>query len=751
MATPQDNSNQQEANRLLSEYYDISLGLNEILRENIRNQGQRTAAERQQLKSSNDLLRSLQNQRQDLSKLKDLDREILKNKKLLSKAQLDLNSLTSNLLPDQKKLVQSYAQSAVELGDLAAKQASLVEQGLHIAANAAEYQKLNQEIFDLEQARQTNFEGLAEGEERKAAALAAQIALVDSQNAKLKEQRELVKKALAAYGPLAGIAEALKDLPIIGSGFAQGLNAANQEIEDLIAEGKQLGKDFQASDILVKNLADSIQKVAFAFLLKQLLDLNKALVETNRTLGLSKMQMLGLEYELRAASTLAGEFGVVLKDQLQTIQDINKQTGLLGTILTTKNITAVSALREQLGLSAEAATQLGLISGINGTTAQTVAENVYDTVNAFNQVNKTALSARTTLEQVATTSKTIGAYFMFNTNELTKAVVEAQKLGLTLEEVNGIASNLLQFESSISAELEAELFLGKNINLERARQFALTNDLAGLSKELSQNESVRAAFASNNRFAIEKTAAALGMSVDQMSKLFYQQELVRMGAESFRAAYGDQNLEAAKQLDIQQRMERAFMSLGEAILPLVEALATISPLIEGIGMIMGVIALSYIPTMATGFLRMISPLATLVGLNTANAAASLSTLGATTLGVGLALVAPMIAGAISSMTSAVSQAKEVNDAYFPSDGSNVLTGPAGTFKFNKNDNIVASTNDIPVTGQGQNSNTTAVSMEETNKLLKNLIAVQNTPKQLVSTNGEAFGRVAQMDYVRTGG
>ena len=39
-----------------------------------------------------------------------------------------------------------------------------------------------------------------------------------------------------------------------------------------------------------------------------------------------------------------------------------------------------------------------------------------------------------------------------------------QELGLNLDQVDVIAASLLDFESSIASELEAELLLGKNIN-----------------------------------------------------------------------------------------------------------------------------------------------------------------------------------------------------------------------------------------------------------------------------------------------
>ena len=54
-----------------------------------------------------------------------------------------------------------------------------------------------------------------------------------------------------------------------------------------------------------------------------------------------------------------------------------------------------------------------------------------------------------------------------------------------MQDLASISSNLLNFQSSIEAELTAELFIGKQLNLERARYFALTNNITGLMDEIN--------------------------------------------------------------------------------------------------------------------------------------------------------------------------------------------------------------------------------------------------------------------------
>ena len=56
--------------------------------------------------------------------------------------------------------------------------------------------------------------------------------------------------------------------------------------------------------------------------------------------------------------------------------------------------------------------------------------------------------------------------------EIAKAVTQAKLLGAEIKDIADASKQLLQFESSIEAELEAELLTGKQLNLERARSAA---------------------------------------------------------------------------------------------------------------------------------------------------------------------------------------------------------------------------------------------------------------------------------------
>ena len=73
------------------------------------------------------------------------------------------------------------------------------------------------------------------------------------------------------------------------------------------------------------------------------------------------------------------------------------------------------------------------------------------------------------------------------------------------------------FEESIAKELEAELLIGRDLNLEAARQAALAGDKQGLMRELVAQAGSLEKLQSINVIQQQALAGALGLSADQLA------------------------------------------------------------------------------------------------------------------------------------------------------------------------------------------------------------------------------------------
>jgi len=65
-----------------------------------------------------------------------------------------------------------------------------------------------------------------------------------------------------------------------------------------------------------------------------------------------------------------------------------------------------------------------------------------------------------------------------------------------------------------------------------------------------------------------------------MSQMFYQQQLTNMSAAEFRSIYGEQNYEAAKNLDIQQQIQKSIQALQQSIAPVLAFIVDIVVALE---------------------------------------------------------------------------------------------------------------------------------------------------------------------------
>ena len=90
------------------------------------------------------------------------------------------------------------------------------------------------------------------------------------------------------------------------------------------------------------------------------------------------------------------------------------------------------------------------------------------------------------------------------------AAVAAKKMGMEFSQLTKMADQLLDFENSINKQMEASVLLGKEINLDKAREMALNGDLAGMTQEILQNVGGEAEF--NKMNLLQRNPAIAGAS-----------------------------------------------------------------------------------------------------------------------------------------------------------------------------------------------------------------------------------------------
>jgi hypothetical protein len=354
---------------------------------------------------------------------------------------------------------------------------------------------------------------------------------------------------------------------------------------------------------------------------------------------------------------------------------------------------------------------LSKLSLATGKPTKDIAANFLGSAKALNLVNGTAINEKQLLEDISGLSKDTLATFSAQPGKLAEAAYEARKLGLSLEKLKGTQSSLLSIESSIAAEFEAEVLTGKQLNLEKARYFALTNDYAGLAKELGKQDITRASFADMNVIQQEATAKALGMSADTMGGMLIDQEAMAKlsGVDGDNAKERFNNLvkevglaEAKKRLgndtladqmasaSTQDKFNASIEKLKEIFItmvdPLMSILGTLSSVFSVIGLILKPIA--GLNKLIDGMMGSWSTLGKVI-LAAAVAAALFWTASTGGLG-GLAILATGAAVVGGIMTAYDKVSQPAGDINSPADGkTQISTKEGGLFELSKNDDVVA--------------------------------------------------------------
>lgn len=212
---------------------------------------------------------------------------------------------------------------------------------------------------------------------------------------------------------------------------------------------------------------------------------------------------------------------------LETQGKINEALGLslnLATgygIATQETVFKVAQLSKKIGLNSQ---QEQRLLSDNLKTEGDITEEITGQLTLLMLEEGFHVGSKDILKETLSITGTLRANFKGNTAELAKAVYQAKLLGFNLKDLEGIQSSLLDFQSSIEAELEAELLTGKQLNLEKARSLALDNDLVGMAQELNKQNITYSSFSKMNMFARQATAKSLGMEVNQMSDVLQKQE-----------------------------------------------------------------------------------------------------------------------------------------------------------------------------------------------------------------------------------
>jgi hypothetical protein len=185
-------------------------------------------------------------------------------------------------------------------------------------------------------------------------------------------------------------------------------------------------------------------------------------------------------------------------------------------------------LKDIAGLELDTRKEIVEASTITGQSSKDVVKSVLAQVEGLKDATGIQLQNKQILKEATSLGGYLGLQFAKYPANLTKSLVTVKAMGMELKQLDSIADSFLDFESSISKEFEAQLLTGKDINLAKAREAFLNNDLATAASEITKQVGSANDFLKLNRIQAESLASAFGMSRDQMGEMLKRQELLSL-------------------------------------------------------------------------------------------------------------------------------------------------------------------------------------------------------------------------------
>jgi len=348
------------------------------------------------------------------------------------------------------------------------------------------------------------------------------------------------------------------------SGFSKGLVAA------------QAG--FKALGPMIKKALGPA--VLIAELVKGIMQADKETTELQKSMALSKTEAAGFRLNLGMAASASGNINITASKLLETFSALNKQFGFI-TNFATDTLVTMTKLTGVVGVSSESAGNLAAASEVTGTSFESNYKDVLATSYELQRQSGVQMDLRDILEQTGKVTGTVRANLGANPSQIAKAITQAKLFGASLDQVANAGKSLLDFESSITAELEAELLLGKDINLERARAAALAGDQVTLAQELQKEAGNFSDFTKMNVIQQEALAKAMGMTSDQLADILFQQEVQGKSAKELRALGKEDLAQRVEAQDLQtkfnatvEKLQGIFADVGTAITPILQILGS---------------------------------------------------------------------------------------------------------------------------------------------------------------------------------
>ena len=321
----------------------------------------------------------------------------------------------------------------------------------------------------------------------------------------------------------------------------------------------------------------------------------------------------------RAVDTTAMNFkmmGVSAEDVKTLAQGIADNMGGVRNV-TQENLNQMANLVGTFGMSAEKlAPTITAMKAIGAGSNEAAAAQLEQ---IGNMAQLEGVAPAKVFEDMTADMETFSKFGKEGGANLAKAAITARKLGINMEAIASSSDALLDFESSIQDQMEAQMLTGRMINTDKARELALAGDLDGQAREIAKQVGSQAEFDKMNVVQRQAMAKAFGLSVADLASMVANQEELNSLTDSERAQREASQKRSEK---VNEGMKSMGAELGalfnSAMEPLKQLMIALGPtlgvLLKAVGVLLKLAFAPLKPIFAILNFAIIKPIGFVVGL-----------------------------------------------------------------------------------------------------------------------------------------
>lgn len=284
---------------------------------------------------------------------------------------------------------------------------------------------------------------------------------------------------------------------------------------------KGLGKAIGAlakSLIVLKGIAKVVEFIEYS-----IFGVENEAVDLARAFSISKREGHELRKSIDASAQAAGLLGANTEDFIKLQLEFTKQTGMV-TRLNTDQLKTMSLMTKQLGFSNEEAVHLTESFKAQGTSSEQGLESLIEGYNTMKLQGKATATFKALMGDITSDAELQRIFLTQGADAAMRQAQAVRRTGLSLSQQRSTAEGLLDFEKTMSDQLELQIFTGKDINLLDAQRLAAAGDTQGAFKLIQKEMGKLSAAEMKMPMIRNKMLSVLGMSYEQYVEMGNEQD-----------------------------------------------------------------------------------------------------------------------------------------------------------------------------------------------------------------------------------